>query len=297
MRKESLAGSVLERWLSDGKPSLSWADLVQRTIQADVKLESIGLNPARVFRRHRQARDTTEMERYVAGFYEYEFSPNYNPRKRAKSSDRVEVPPLKTVSVVKPIEPRPHSDLLRQTLSERAQASGHTGTEPISKSNLTSGSEEQLKPGTLDLADGQTGISYEKIFGPYLRGAKSVTLVDPYIRFDYQIRNLMEFCRCLSPETTTELEIITTVELKDDEFRLVQKLDEIKQSLHASNINFKYQIDNRRHDREIRADNGWRIILGRGLDIFQRPSGRFSLDNIDQSHRRCKATTITYLRT
>jgi hypothetical protein len=143
----SLAGSVLERWLLDGKPSLSWGELVKRTIRADEELETIGLNPARVFRRHRQAGDTTEMERYVAGFYEYEFAPNYNPRKQAKSSSRVEVQPLKKTTVAGPIGSRSYSHLLKQELSDRAQASGHTGTEPISGSNLTRGSEEQLKPG------------------------------------------------------------------------------------------------------------------------------------------------------
>ncbi|MGM0427890.1 MAG: MIT C-terminal domain-containing protein, partial [Thermodesulfobacteriota bacterium] len=50
------------------------------------------------------------------------------------------------------------------------------------------------------------------------------------------------------------------------------------------------------HDRWIETDTGWRIILGRGLDIFQKPEDRFTLGVFDQTKRKCKATTVTYLR-
>src|SRR5262245_36091977 len=53
---------------------------------------------------------------------------------------------------------------------------------------------------TIEVKDGQTGISYRRLFGPYLRGAHAVTLVDPYIRLDYQIYNLMSFIELLDPE-------------------------------------------------------------------------------------------------
>ncbi|MBU1149931.1 MAG: hypothetical protein KJ800_03155, partial [Proteobacteria bacterium] len=43
-------------------------------------------------------------------------------------------------------------------------------------------------------------------------------------------------------------------------------------------------------------DIGWRILLGRGLDIFQKPEGKFTLGFVDQTKRRCKATTITYVK-
>jgi hypothetical protein len=86
MRKKSLAGSVLECWLSDGKPSLTWEKLVRRTMKADRELEKAGLNPAPAFRNYRINSNTAQMQRYVAGFYEYEFSPNYNPRKQTIAS-------------------------------------------------------------------------------------------------------------------------------------------------------------------------------------------------------------------
>ncbi|GAG75065.1 unnamed protein product, partial [marine sediment metagenome] len=40
---------------------------------------------------------------------------------------------------------------------------------------------------TIEISEGQTGVSYEKLFKPYLIGATSIKLVDPYIRYHYQI--------------------------------------------------------------------------------------------------------------
>ena len=42
------------------------------------------------------------------------------------------------------------------------------------------------------IAENQTGISYRSLFADYLRGAKTINIVDPYIRKAYQIRNLVE---------------------------------------------------------------------------------------------------------
>jgi ATP-dependent Lon protease len=55
-----------------------------------------------------------------------------------------------------------------------------------------------------------------------------------------------------------------------------------------------YDFDPSLHDRWIESDTEWRIGLGRGLDMFQKPEGRFSLGFVDQTKRACKATTISY---
>ena len=41
---------------------------------------------------------------------------------------------------------------------------------------------------------GASGYSYESIVGPYLQGAKAVTIEDPYIRLQHQIQNFVRFC-------------------------------------------------------------------------------------------------------
>ncbi len=77
---------------------------------------------------------------------------------------------------------------------------------------------------------------------------------------------------------------------------LSQKLDELKTGLSRDHIDFNYAFNENLHDRWIETDTGWRIILGRGLDIFQKPDDKFTLGFLDQTKRKCKATTITYTR-
>ena len=59
-------------------------------------------------------------------------------------------------------------------------------------------------------------------------------------------------------------------------------------------IEFTYAFD-ADHDRSINLDNGWRFILSRGLDIYEK-FDRFSLSNQRQELRRCRAFSVTYLQ-
>jgi ATP-dependent Lon protease len=150
---------------------------------------------------------------------------------------------------------------------------------------------------TLDIAEGQKGFSYVKLFRPYLGGAKLIKLIDPYIRYDYQIHNFMSFCECMAPtEGQVKLNLVTSAESKEQEVELSAKLNELQSSLVQDRIVFTYTFDSGKHDRWIETDTGWRIILGRGLDIFQKPEGKFTLGFVDQNKRRCKATTISYTK-
>ncbi len=157
--------------------------------------------------------------------------------------------------------------------------------------------ERSPEPCTLDLKDGQTGFSFRRLFGPYLRGARTITLVDPYIRLDYQIYNLMSFIELLDPEADgIKFQLITSTDSPEEEVELSSKLDQVQEGANAKKIQFTYAFDGTKHDRMIETDTGWRITLGRGLDIFYRPEGRFSLGFIDQTQRKCKATSIIYSR-
>ena len=156
--------------------------------------------------------------------------------------------------------------------------------------------ERNPSPGTIDIADGQKGISYEKLFLPFIKDAKSIKICDPYIRLQYQIYNLMNFCEILDPKTEKiTVDLITSC----DPYRsaeLAEKLEEIKKGLAVDDIEFNYVFDENIHDRWIETDTGWRVILGRGLDIFQKPDDKFTLGFLDQRKRKCKATSITYTR-
>ena len=155
-----------------------------------------------------------------------------------------------------------------------------------------------LKPQQFILKDNQTGISFKKLFGNYLKGATQIVLQDPYIRMPYQFKNLLEFCMMLGnnkgPEMELDVEIVTwnTEEFMPDS---ISFFEELQSSVLDLGINLVYRFENK-HDRFIDANNGWKITLGRGLDIFEKTEGRFNVADMDQTRRKCKSCEITYLK-
>lgn len=149
---------------------------------------------------------------------------------------------------------------------------------------------------TVDIVEGQRGISFEKLFLPYLKGATEIKVFDPYVRLQYQVFNLMSFCEVLEPQGgPVKLSLVTaTDQYHEDEITTI--LTDLKKGLSRDDIEFDFNFDPNLHDRWIETDTGWRIILGRGLDIFQKPDDKFTLGFMDQTKRKCKATSITYTR-
>lgn len=70
---------------------------------------------------------------------------------------------------------------------------------------------------------------------------------------------------------------------------------EITDSLETLGIIFTYEFDENTHDRSIVLDNGWKIVLGRGLDIFQKTNGWYDIAEYYQEKRLCKACEVTYV--
>lgn len=137
------------------------------------------------------------------------------------------------------------------------------------------------------------GYSYETILAPYLKGAKEITVEDPYIRLSHQLLNFIRFC-----ETIVKLSSIRKIILitsYDDEDQLKEqklKLDELKQSLLEMDIILEIYQNKNIHDREIRIDNGWIIKIGRGLDLYQKPESWFEIGVNDLSLRKCLETKV-----
>ena len=147
---------------------------------------------------------------------------------------------------------------------------------------------------TLDIVDGQKGISFEKLFFPYIKDAMVITICDPYIRLQYQIYNLINFCEILEPKRgNIKVHLITACDVSQ-EIEVRDKLNELTKGLSSDHIEFDYVFDNTIHDRWIETDTGWKINLGRGLDVFQKQADKFTLGFLDQTKRKCKATTIIY---
>jgi ATP-dependent Lon protease len=43
-------------------------------------------------------------------------------------------------------------------------------------------------------------------------------------------------------------------------------------------------------------NNGWKIVLGRGLDIWQKTGGWYDVNEYIQEKRLCKACEVTFLK-
>lgn len=178
------------------------------------------------------------------------------------------------------------------------------GSETTSSDESTPAKDEQnqtaseLKEKEIVIRDNQKGLSYKKLFSDYLKGAKEITLTDPYIRYPHQFRNLLEFCSVLilnkRKEEEINLHVITWNDIEHTPLS-IDNLDEINESLRDSGIQFSYEFQDL-HDRSIVADNGWKIKLGRGLDIFEKPAFRYDISDVLQEQRQCRNCEITYVR-
>lgn len=181
-----------------------------------------------------------------------------------------------------------------------------TTDEPGEKAEKTEKSKQQpvLQSGKhTKFEENEKGVSYENIFAPYLEGAKAITVYDPYIRLFYQFKNLMEFLQMILNFRTVGDDIKVNLITKYDEGKQEEseeKLEQLKESFEGSGINFDYKFDQSMnfHARSIETDTDWKIILDRGLDIFQPYDFRnpFNLANNIQEERLSKGFEVTYIR-
>ena len=132
----------------------------------------------------------------------------------------------------------------------------------------TKSPKEQLYSFNKRIKDNQTNISYERLFGQYLEGGSFFEIQDPYIRMPYQFRNFLELCSLI--------------------YKKNMLVDNIKIHLITYYDEFSHEFRETAHDRYIECNNGWKILLGRGLDIWQKTNGRFDIAEVLQEKRKCK---------
>ncbi|XP_063999634.1 MIT domain-containing protein 1 isoform X2 [Pogoniulus pusillus] len=121
------------------------------------------------------------------------------------------------------------------------------------------------------IEENATGFCYEKLFQEYLNETVSeVWVEDPYIRQAHQ---------------------------GGGRSQQVSGLEEIKESLRSYGVTLNIAFSSSIHDREIRFNNGWMIKIGRGLDYFKKPRGRFSIGYCDLDLRPCHETTVDIFHT
>jgi ATP-dependent Lon protease len=157
----------------------------------------------------------------------------------------------------------------------------------------------ELEEGQKIIRDNQSGISYDILFGPYLIGASDIKIIDPYVRLPYQLRNLMELAKLISEKKDSETEVklhLVTSNIEDYIADAKEAFEQMTYSLESLGIIFTYEFDDFIHDRSIVMNNGWKIILGRGLDIWQKTGGWYDINEYIQEKRVCKACEITFLK-
>ena len=221
-----------------------------------------------------------------------------------KTGNEVNVETLEKVS----IQPNVADNTPSEAISD---ATTDTGTQPVGESPAeqapqreeADGSQTSKRPRVPILQEksmtfrmGQTGVSYEKLFAPYLRNANAITVEDPYIRASWQVKNFVEFALMLintRPVEDLKLTLITNEEdgkIPD----LIDRLDDIKDDLASYGIAFEYKFRDF-HDRCIKTDTGWTITLGRGLDIFEKYN-IYSIASSRQDMRKCKDFSVTFMK-
>lgn len=163
--------------------------------------------------------------------------------------------------------------------------------------------EPQPAADHLVFQENQKGVSFDQLFGPYLQNATHITITDPYIRLFYQIRNLMEFLETVVKVKQDDQEVVVHLVTLEDDFKSVQQreyLDKIVENSRAVGVQFSYEFsqDSGLHARHITTNDGWKILLDRGLDIFQpyEMNDAFTFANRLQQYRSCKAFEITYIK-
>ncbi|MCD6586000.1 MAG: BREX system Lon protease-like protein BrxL, partial [Desulfobacteraceae bacterium] len=206
---------------------------------------------------------------------------------------------------VKALEETQYPQYFKSSDDEKAETeSGAQDETPKATADDTIPQEEAgLKEQHLIFQENQRGISFDTILGPYLKGAGNITITDPYIRIFYQIRNLMELLETIVKNKQDEDEIAVHLITTEEAFKNIQQqefFEKIKESSSTIGIDFTYEFVEfgKIHARHIVTDHGWKILLDRGLDIFQHyeMNDQFTFSNRLQKFRPCKAFEVTFLR-
>jgi ATP-dependent Lon protease len=109
----------------------------------------------------------------------------------------------------------------------------------------------------------------------------------------------MEFAKLVSEKKDPDIEVklhLVTSNNEDYIEGAKEAFEQMTYSLETIGILFSYEFDDFIHDRSIVMDNGWKIVLGRGLDIWQKTGGWYDINEYVQEKRICKACEVTFLK-
>ena len=158
------------------------------------------------------------------------------------------------------------------------------------------------QPAHVVVPENAQGWSFRRLFAPYLRGARTITIRDPYVRAFHQVRNVMELLEMifdLVPEGDEVAVHLTTQSDPETCVRQEEMLAQVANAFTGTRVAFSWDLDHNPnfHARSIVTDTGWKISLDRGLDIFQRfEGGPFSVEQRIQELRLTRGAEFGYFR-
>lgn len=164
--------------------------------------------------------------------------------------------------------------------------------EPVSEHDVIVEPAE-LRERHFKILYGDTGYSYENIFGDYLKDVRTISVEDPYIRLPHQIQNFLRFCELVVKAGSVHtISLVTGYDDDKQKAEIEDKLKTISSSLLDYGIKLQSRFKKELHDREINLDNGWKIKIGRGLDFYQKPEDWLTIGANDLELRHCLETGV-----
>ena len=224
--------------------------------------------------------------------------PTFEPVKFGYSDDAGKLIPVKT------LEEEQYPQYYRSKTTSESEGESQAASEGADAGPGTAQTvQEQLKEMHVSYQENQRGVSFDTFLGPYLKGAGKIIVTDPYIRLFFQVRNLMEFLETVAKIKQDVDEVAVHLVTVEDDFKGPQQQEyfqKMQETCEPVGIKFTWEFDasNTIHARHIVTDTGWKILLDRGLDIFQHyeMNDAFAMSNRLQKYRQCKAFEVTYLR-
>ena len=162
------------------------------------------------------------------------------------------------------------------------------------------GSNVDLSARRLVMPENTKGWSYARLFADAVRGARQITITDPYVRELHQMRNLMEFLKMvhdLVPEGDEAQVRLTTRADGERQAEQEDSLGRIAAAFAGTRVAFSWRLsaDGGGAAPSITTDTGWRVEVDRGLDLFQRfDPGPFSVEQAIQEARLARGGVVTY---
>ena len=157
---------------------------------------------------------------------------------------------------------------------------------------------QELNEKHIKIHYGDIGYSFDDVFKDYLIGAEDVTIQDPYIRQKHQVSNFLKLAELLVKiGDCKNIHLVTSSDDSEQERENKYAFEQIADSLYENDIKFTFEFLETIHDRQIKTSNGWRIVMGRGLDYFQSLAGNYLQIGVnDQSLRPCLETGFDFIR-